>query len=359
MPLPRRRVASPASGGTRTGSAISGPAGAASSSCPHPTWTRSRSTSRPRPSSPTVRRAPRRSWSPTRRGRSPRARHPGQPRRSAAGEVLTVVDEIEHDRRDLRSRLVAVRVDGTGEREVLGRDAGLSISEVAIADDGAIAVLAYDAGESGIDFVAPGVALWLLEEDGPRRLTDADTIDLGEVGSHITADRRRLPRAGSHAGPGAPAPGDACRCGHGGARRRRRGRRPRRRGGSGRRIGRHPGLARRARRRSSTAGPARSPISADDAEIAAPRELTIEGRDGYPVHGWVAQPAGDGPFPVILQIHGGPYATYGIHLFDETQVLVDAGYAVVYCNPRGSAGYGTRPRPQHPRRDGNRRTSRT
>ena len=31
---------------------------------------------------------------------------------------------------------------------------------------------------------------------------------------------------------------------------------------------------------------------------------------------------------------------YGIHLFDETQVLVDAGYAVVYCNPRGSAGYG-------------------
>ena len=43
---------------------------------------------------------------------------------------------------------------------------------------------------------------------------------------------------------------------------------------------------------------------------------------------------------MILQIHGGPYASYGIHLFDETQVLVDAGYAVVYCNPRGSAGYG-------------------
>ena len=43
---------------------------------------------------------------------------------------------------------------------------------------------------------------------------------------------------------------------------------------------------------------------------------------------------------MILQIHGGPYATYGVHLFDETQVLVDAGYAVVYCNPRGSAGYG-------------------
>src|SRR5690606_30644827 len=38
---------------------------------------------------------------------------------------------------------------------------------------------------------------------------------------------------------------------------------------------------------------------------------------------------------------GGPYAQYAIHPFDETQVMVDAGYAVVYCNPRGSAGYGS------------------
>ena len=74
--------------------------------------------------------------------------------------------------------------------------------------------------------------------------------------------------------------------------------------------------------------------------IVTPRELTVTGRDGYPVHGWVARPEGEGPFPVILQIHGGPFASYGIHLFDETQVLVDAGYAVVYSNPRGSAGYG-------------------
>ncbi len=72
------------------------------------------------------------------------------------------------------------------------------------------------------------------------------------------------------------------------------------------------------------------------AGLAAPRELEITGRDGYPVHGWVATPDGEGPFPVILQIHGGPYASYGVHVFDETQVLVDAGYAVVYCNPRGS-----------------------
>jgi dipeptidyl aminopeptidase/acylaminoacyl peptidase len=74
--------------------------------------------------------------------------------------------------------------------------------------------------------------------------------------------------------------------------------------------------------------------------IVAPKELTVNGRDGYPVHGWVAVPEGTGRHPTLLMIHGGPYASYRAELFDETQVLVDAGYAVVYCNPRGSAGYG-------------------
>jgi dipeptidyl aminopeptidase/acylaminoacyl peptidase len=74
--------------------------------------------------------------------------------------------------------------------------------------------------------------------------------------------------------------------------------------------------------------------------LVTPKELTVAGRDGYPVHGWVAVPEGTGTHPTLLMIHGGPYASYGVDLFDETQVLVDAGYAVVYCNPRGSAGYG-------------------
>lgn len=62
--------------------------------------------------------------------------------------------------------------------------------------------------------------------------------------------------------------------------------------------------------------------------------------DGYPVHGWIVRPDGDGPHPVILSIHGGPYAQYGWALFDEAQVYASAGYAVVMCNPRGAAGYG-------------------
>lgn len=69
-------------------------------------------------------------------------------------------------------------------------------------------------------------------------------------------------------------------------------------------------------------------------------ERTATAPDGHPVHGWVTVPPGPGPHPVLLTIHGGPFAQYGWTLFDETQVYVSAGYAVVQCNPRGSSGYG-------------------
>ncbi|MGZ4571677.1 MAG: S9 family peptidase [Blastococcus sp.] len=69
-------------------------------------------------------------------------------------------------------------------------------------------------------------------------------------------------------------------------------------------------------------------------------ERTATAPDGYPVHGWVTTPPGPGPHPVLLTIHGGPFAQYGWTLFDETQTYVSAGYAVVQCNPRGSSGYG-------------------
>jgi dipeptidyl aminopeptidase/acylaminoacyl peptidase len=254
-------------------------------------------------------------------------------------EVLTVVDEIESERRDLRSRLMAVRADGSGVRELLGRESNLSVIEAAVADDGTIALLSSDVGPTGVDFVAPGVALWLLEEQGPRRLTDAETIDLGEVGSHITPlgedflvqdrtrGRVRLLRV-TRAGEVSEVLGGDVE------------------------VGGHAGVGERIIASVATPdslgelmivedGRSRAlTVFARDVGAVPPREVTVEGRDGYPVHGWVAQPEGEGPFPVILQIHGGPYAAYGIHLFDETQVLVDAGYAVAYCNPRGSAGYG-------------------
>ena len=75
--------------------------------------------------------------------------------------------------------------------------------------------------------------------------------------------------------------------------------------------------------------------------IVEPIELTATAPDGYPVHGWAYLPEGEGPHPVILNIHGGPYSSYGKEFFDEVQVYVEAGYAVVQCNPRGSWGYGS------------------
>jgi dipeptidyl aminopeptidase/acylaminoacyl peptidase len=74
--------------------------------------------------------------------------------------------------------------------------------------------------------------------------------------------------------------------------------------------------------------------------VVYPTEVTMTARDGYPVHGWTLTPAGEGPHPVLLNIHGGPFAQYTVAFFDEMQVYADAGYAVVMCNPRGSAGYG-------------------
>ena len=76
------------------------------------------------------------------------------------------------------------------------------------------------------------------------------------------------------------------------------------------------------------------------AGISEPQELTLPSADGYPVHGWLVKPAGPGPHPVLLSIHGGPFAQFSGAFFDEAQVYAAAGYAVLMCNPRGSAGYG-------------------
>ncbi len=62
--------------------------------------------------------------------------------------------------------------------------------------------------------------------------------------------------------------------------------------------------------------------------------------DGVEIDTWVFLPPGDGPVPVLLNIHGGPAAQYGFAFFDEFQVYAGAGFGVVACNPRGSSGRG-------------------
>jgi dipeptidyl aminopeptidase/acylaminoacyl peptidase len=77
-------------------------------------------------------------------------------------------------------------------------------------------------------------------------------------------------------------------------------------------------------------------------ELAEPERFTALAEDGSEIDAWVMRPLGFEPgrrYPVLLNIHGGPFAQYGNRFFDEFQVYAGAGYVVVYSNPRGSSGY--------------------
>jgi dipeptidyl aminopeptidase/acylaminoacyl peptidase len=73
------------------------------------------------------------------------------------------------------------------------------------------------------------------------------------------------------------------------------------------------------------------------------REIKASAPDGSPVPSWILLPPGykEGTrVPTILEIHGGPYASYGPHFSTDYQLYAASGYAVLYTNPRGSTGYG-------------------
>ena len=45
-------------------------------------------------------------------------------------------------------------------------------------------------------------------------------------------------------------------------------------------------------------------------------------------------------YPLILEIHGGPFSAYGPVFSTDDQLYAAAGYVVLYTNPRGSTSYG-------------------
>ncbi len=234
----------------------------------------------------------------------------------------------------------------------VGPEANLAVQGVVYGEDGALWLLAQDLGPGGRDFVARNAALYVVEpgvdRPVPRRVTEPEDLDLGgplvvTAGGVLavsavrgTQQLVRVSPAGEvtelTSGPvvvaGADAlPGGGAVVAYGDP-------------GSYGDLGVADGAA-------TPAAPHRlTDFSAGlrATGVVTPAELVVDGRDGYPVHGWVAVPDagrhGDGPHPVVLMIHGGPFAAYTPALFDETQVLTGAGYAVVYCNPRGSASYG-------------------
>jgi acylaminoacyl-peptidase len=74
------------------------------------------------------------------------------------------------------------------------------------------------------------------------------------------------------------------------------------------------------------------------------REITWKSsRDQREIQGWVITPPdfdAAKKYPLIIEIHGGPFAAYGPNYTTEMQLFAAAGYIVLYANPRGSTSYG-------------------
>jgi dipeptidyl aminopeptidase/acylaminoacyl peptidase len=65
--------------------------------------------------------------------------------------------------------------------------------------------------------------------------------------------------------------------------------------------------------------------------------------DQREIDAWLMTPPNFDPsqkYPLILEIHGGPFAAYGPFFSTDYQLYAAAGYMVLYTNPRGSSSYG-------------------
>lgn len=81
----------------------------------------------------------------------------------------------------------------------------------------------------------------------------------------------------------------------------------------------------------------------DEVTISPPDPFWVDSADGRKVHGWIMKPVGfvEGTkYPMLLEIHGGPFGMYAESMMHEFQVLAASGYVVLFTNPRGSTGYG-------------------
>ena len=81
-----------------------------------------------------------------------------------------------------------------------------------------------------------------------------------------------------------------------------------------------------------------------DINMGRLEEIWYKSTDGLDIQGWIIKPPGFDPakkYPLILTIHGGPHAMYGVGFNFRWQIHAARGYVVLYTNPRGSTGYGS------------------
>ncbi|MBN1857756.1 S9 family peptidase [Candidatus Bipolaricaulota bacterium] len=79
------------------------------------------------------------------------------------------------------------------------------------------------------------------------------------------------------------------------------------------------------------------------ADLPLPEAFSVRTADGTEIDAWMIRPVefeSGRSYPSVLEIHGGPKTAYGTVFIHEMQMLAAHGYAVIYCNPRGSAGRG-------------------
>ena len=81
-------------------------------------------------------------------------------------------------------------------------------------------------------------------------------------------------------------------------------------------------------------------------QLSFPEKKIFTNNSGLPIEYWVMKPVNfekGKKYPLLLEIHGGPAAMWGpgeSTMWHEFQYFCSKGYGVVYCNPRGSGGYG-------------------
>ena len=84
----------------------------------------------------------------------------------------------------------------------------------------------------------------------------------------------------------------------------------------------------------------------DKARLAPMHGVVITARDGLDLVSYLTLPAAETgtrpahPLPMVLYVHGGPWARNGWHYNRDTQWLANRNYAVLQVNYRGSAGFG-------------------
>ncbi|MCH8071997.1 MAG: S9 family peptidase [Proteobacteria bacterium] len=80
-----------------------------------------------------------------------------------------------------------------------------------------------------------------------------------------------------------------------------------------------------------------------DKSLGSHEEFWYEASDGNRAHGWIVKPPNFDPdkkYPLLMEIHGGPFGMYVGRFNFQYQVFASNGFVVLYTNPRGSTGYG-------------------